>query len=162
GGRASLTGNARQNAALKLAQAKEGKTSDRERRYIDALALLYGPEEDEKARLKPYIAAMERLILAYPEDVEAKAILAHRLMPSAYRGEGARIAVDALLQQVLAKNPEHAGVHHLRIHLWESEGVWETALDSCKVYASLAPNIGHAQHMPGHIYAQLGRWEEAA
>src|SRR5207248_9137473 len=31
-----------------------------------------------------------------------------------------------------------------------------------RVYPSLAPAIGHAQHMPGHIYAQLGRWAEAS
>jgi tetratricopeptide (TPR) repeat protein len=36
------------------------------------------------------------------------------------------------------------------------------AWPSCVRYAELVPNIPHALHMPGHIYAQTGKWAEAA
>src|SRR5262249_46243957 len=56
----------------------------------------------------------------------------------------------------------HPGAHHFRIHLWDGGPDAAMALDSCRAYPKAAPGIGHAQHMPGHIYAQLGMWDQAA
>ncbi len=36
------------------------------------------------------------------------------------------------------------------------------ALDSCRAYGDIAPGIGHALHMPGHIYAGIGMFHESA
>ena len=53
------------------------------------------------------------------------------------------------------------GAHHYRIHNWDDED-GALALDSCRAYGDIAPGIGHALHMPGHIYAGVGMFHESA
>jgi tetratricopeptide (TPR) repeat protein len=57
--------------------------------------------------------------------------------------------------------PDHPGVHHYVIHGFEGSDFAKDAWTSCKRYAELVPNIPHALHMPGHIWAQTGRWDDA-
>jgi tetratricopeptide (TPR) repeat protein len=47
------------------------------------------------------------------------------------------------------------------IHGFEGSTFAKDAWHSCKRYAELVPNIPHALHMPGHIYSQTGRWQDA-
>jgi peroxiredoxin len=65
------------------------------------------------------------------------------------------------MQQVLAIDPKHPGAHHYRIHNWDDED-GALALDSCRAYGDIASGIGHALHMPGHIYGGLGMFHESA
>ena len=53
-------------------------------------------------------------------------------------------------------------MHHYIIHGFEGAPFAKDAWPSCEKYAQLVPNIPHALHMPGHIYSQTGRWEDAA
>ena len=145
---------------LKLANQRRYRASAREQRFIDALKILHNKEVTENKQAK-YKAALEQIVLDYPDDIEAKTILAQELYESADRTNGERTAVDALLKDVIAKNPLHPAANHFRIHLWDGPDA-RAALDSCERYPKAAPGIGHAQHMPGHIYAQLGLWEQAA
>ena len=110
---------------LKLAQDRESKVTDRERRYIDALAITFRDGE-AKARIGDNIHALEALVHAYPDDVEAKAMLAW-VLHDEQSGPSFRVAIDALLREVLAKNPLHPAAHHYRIHMWDGENA-ETAL----------------------------------
>jgi tetratricopeptide (TPR) repeat protein len=68
----------------------------------------------------------------------------------------------AILRALLPKYPDHPGVHHYVIHGFEGATFAKDAWPSCEKYAQLVPNIPHALHMPGHIYSQTGRWEDAA
>ncbi len=143
---------------LKLATARKEKVTDRERRYIDALAITFRDGE-AKARNNDNIRALEDLIHAYPDDVEAKVILAW-VLKDEQSGTSFKVAIDALLREVLAKNPLHPAAHHYRIHMWDGDSA-STALDSCLGYAKAAPAVGHALHMPGHIYGRLGMFLKA-
>ena len=67
----------------------------------------------------------------------------------------------AILKQLLIEAPDHPGVHHYVIHAWEGSTFAKDAWPSCKRYAELVTNIPHALHMPGHIYAQTGKFAEA-
>ncbi|MCI0420814.1 MAG: hypothetical protein L0312_16565, partial [Acidobacteria bacterium] len=67
-----------------------------------------------------------------------------------------------LLRELLKEAPDHPGVHHYVIHGFEGSTFAKDAWPSCVRYAELVPNIPHALHMPGHIYAQTGKWTEAA
>ena len=67
-----------------------------------------------------------------------------------------------ILRGLLVKAPDHPGVHHYIIHGFEGSSFAKDAWPSCEKYVQLVPNIPHALHMPGHIYAQTGRWEDAA
>jgi len=143
---------------LKFAQDRESKVTDRERRYIDALAITFR-DGDGKKNTNDNIHALEALVHAYPDDIEAKAMLAW-VLHDEQSGSSFRVAIDALLREVLAKNPLHPAAHHYRIHMWDGDNA-EAALDSAVSYAKAAPGVGHALHMPGHIYARLGMFLKA-
>jgi tetratricopeptide (TPR) repeat protein len=68
----------------------------------------------------------------------------------------------AILRELLVSAPEHMGVHHYVIHGFEGSTFAKDAWPSCRRYPELVTNIPHALHMPGHIWAQTGKWEEAA
>jgi peroxiredoxin len=72
-----------------------------------------------------------------------------------------RYGAEMIIREVLAKEPDHPGAHHYRIHNWDYHEP-EQALDSAKRYGEIVTNIGHALHMPGHIYSIVGMWNEAA
>jgi peroxiredoxin len=91
----------------------------------------------------------------YPDDMEARAYLALATM-----GDG-RYGTELIIREIVARQPHHPGAHHYRIHNWDYHEP-EQALDSCRVYTEQVPGLGHAQHMPGHIYSIVGMWEEAA
>ena len=67
----------------------------------------------------------------------------------------------SMLRQLMEDAPDHPGVHHYVIHGFEGSNFAKDAWPSCKRYAELVPNIPHALHMPGHIWAQTGRWDDA-
>jgi peroxiredoxin len=156
----AMCDNARGKEFLDLGDKRKAHITDHERRYIDALKINFRGG-DEKSRVADNIKALEELTTAYPTDIEAKAMLAWSLFRQQKAGDiSYRTAIDALLKQVLAANPMHPGAHHFRIHLWDGTGA-QNALDSCKLLGKAAPIEGHALHMPGHIYARLGMWDEA-
>lgn len=147
---------------LREASKRKQAVTERERLYIEAWEkrLFRDPLRDknnerEDGQDREFRRTLETLIVKYPDDVEAKALLAISTL-----GEG-RIGQEAVLQQVLAKEPDHPGAHHYRIHLWNYHET-EQALGSAKRYGELAQGIGHALHMPGHIYSTVGMWHEAA
>ena len=149
----------RQVTFIKEALKRKDKVTDRERMYIEATAadLLDDPVNGTKPdeREKKYKEMLENIVLRYPDDIEAKALLA-----LAWLGSD-RYGTELMLQQVLKADPRHPGAHHYRIHNWNAQHP-EIALDSCALYSEIVPGIGHAQHMPGHIYATLGMYNEAA
>jgi len=150
---------------LKEASNRKDKVSDRERRYIEAWeargptdlpADAGGNNPNAEKRTKRFIYLLEQLVLKYPDDIDAKAFFALDQM-----GGEHRYGAELILQQVLARDPNHPGAHHYRIHNWDSPEGYQS-LDSCAAYGRVAAGIGHAQHMPGHIYSGIGMWHEAA
>lgn len=139
---------------LKEAVRRKQTVTQRERLYIEAWDAAWSKSGDEAA--KEMVAHLQKLCLLFPDDIEAKCQLAFFNM-----GQGSALANEFLIQQVLAKNPMHPGAHHVRIHNWDGED-GDQALDSCELYGKVAPNIGHALHMPGHVYSGMGMWHEAA
>lgn len=144
--------------ALREAVRRKNKVTERERLYIEIMAAT-GLEDkvaglDEKARQRRQMQLLEDLILKYPGDLEAQVL-------HAWIGTNEAAARGILLKNVLAKAPDHVGAHHYVIHNWNHRNA-EQALDSSARYAELTRGIGHGQHMPGHIYATVGMWHEAA
>lgn len=183
----------RERAAGFAARAVQHGASlpERERLYVDAIALLYQIDDalrgelqsgdaarvqkaiddtigkakggrDEKELQRAFLKGLEAIVAACPDDVEAKALLAIQCWRN--RDFGLEIsshaAVDALLDAVFAKAPNHPA-HHYRVHLWDGEKA-ERALRSAAAIGATAPTIAHQWHMAGHIYAKLHRHAEAA
>ena len=153
-------------AAAKAAQlaAAPGKATEMEKLYIALTSA-----RRDLAQRDPnvgYVKALRALIAKQPGVIEARTYLALHIMsgyelPSKRPRTGSMEAVE-LLRAVLKDSPEHAGAHHYVIHGWEGSTFAKEAWPSCKRYGELANNIPHGLHMPGHIYAQTGRWADAA
>ena len=119
--------------------------------------------EAYKQRAAQLVKDYEEILWEYPNDIEAKALLANRLWMNRWRGNpiSSRHANEALLQQVLAANPMHPA-HHYRIHLWDEKDSAKHVVDSAVKAGPSAPGIAHMWHMGGHIFARLGRHTDAA
>lgn len=161
----SLAASDRGPQFLKEAVKRKDKVSERERLYIEAWeargqtdlpADAGGNNPNAEKRSQRFLFLLEQIVLKYPDDIEAKAFFALDQM-----GGEHRYGTELILQQVLARDPNHPGAHHYRIHNWDSPEGYQ-ALDSCAAYGRVASGIGHAQHMPGHIYSGIGMWNEAA
>ncbi|CAN5488111.1 hypothetical protein BH11ARM1_BH11ARM1_01000 [soil metagenome] len=144
----------RYKAFLKEAVRREDKVTDRERMYIEAWKDATAPGAKEGRKI--LVAELQNIVIKYPDDNEAQAHLALFNI-----GDGSAFANQMLIDQVLAKNPMHPGAHHASIHNWDDISPVQ-AIQSCELYGKAAPGIGHALHMPGHIYTKIGMWHEAA
>ena len=141
---------------------RKDQAGEREKMYIEAYdAYLKAEENKKKERAEAYTRALEKILLKFPDDVEAKAFLVLQL----YLNRDASLpitsylAVDALLDQIFAVNPMHPA-HHYRIHLWDIEKP-EKALGSAALNGQSSPGIAHMWHMPGHTYSRLRRYDDA-
>lgn len=157
-------------ALIKKAQSLKSKVSQRERDYIDALALRYtGKPNDRTAADQAYAGAMRILQETYPDDLDAATLYAEAVMdlrPWNYWTRDGRPyeqthEIINTLERVLAKNPQHPGALHYWIHLWEASNTPEKAEAEADRLLPLAPAAGHLVHMPGHIYQRVGRYTDA-
>jgi tetratricopeptide (TPR) repeat protein len=149
--------------------ALKAKATARERAYIDALAKRYtGKPEDRAAADRAYAAAMRELVAKYPQDNDARTLLAESLMDTRPWNYWTRDGVPyeetrelmAELEKVLARNRNHPGALHLWVHLWESTDTPERAEAEADRLLPLMPGAGHIVHMPAHIYQRVGRYED--
>ena len=144
---------------------KLGAKNDLERGYISALAVFYADpaSTDYLKRAKAYSDAMAKLYQQYPKDLEAGAFYALSLLAAASPGDTSLTAEKkavAVLMPLFEQDPEHPGLAHYIIHSCDSPQMAPTALDAARRYAAIAPSSAHAVHMPSHIFARLGLWQE--
>ncbi len=158
---ANVNNEKRAKEFLKKAAALKPRTDAREKLWIAVLENLYKEDKrDKKQRALDCIRDFETIVQEHPDDVEAKAFLAWKIWHA--NGDAPMTsaqAVDALLDQVFAANPEHPA-HHYRIHLWDGSKP-ARALKSAAVNGQAAPGIAHMWHMPGHTYSKLKRHDDA-
>jgi tetratricopeptide (TPR) repeat protein len=139
--------------------------SDRERAYIDAAAAFYDADQAVRyeTRRDAYSKAMRRVHELWPKDNEASLFYALSLLtsPDASKNDFAitRQAV-MIIQDVFARQPNHPGAAHYLIHACDNPVMAGQALAAAQRYAQIAPASPHAVHMPSHIFARLGMWDE--
>jgi hypothetical protein len=154
----------RAEAILRKADATPAPT-DRERLYIDAIEAFYSNSDkrDHPARAQAYSAAMEKLYEKYPDDHEAAAFYALSLLASEPEHDTTlanRRKAGPILEKLFAIEPNHPGVAHYLIHTYDKPQLAELGLPAARRYAQIAPVAPHAVHMPSHIFARLGMWQE--
>ena len=157
-------------AAIQRAQELAEHASEREQALIEAMGVRYAADPTaERAPLdSAYARAMQQVVEAYPEDVDAATLYAEALMDLSpwdyWEADGSpRPDTDALLgalERVVAAAPEHPGANHFYIHAVEAVSP-ERAVAAAERLAGLMPGAGHLVHMPGHIYIRVGRYEDA-
>ena len=143
--------------------AVPGKATPLEKLYIASIVARRDPKNKDQD--EAYILGLRAILAQYPKEIEAKTYLALHLMRGFELPEktprGTSMEAVALLRELLVEAPEHPGVHHYVIHGFEGSTFAKDAWPSCKRYAELVTNIPHALHMPGHIYTQTARWDDA-
>jgi peroxiredoxin len=162
-GLARATQGERSQDFIREAVKRKDKVTERERLYIEAIAAESLPDPfqdkpggmDYENRNRKYRKALETLCVKYPGDMEARSLLALAGM-----GDN-RYGTEMIIREILAKQPDHPGAHHYRIHNWDYHEP-EQAIVSAQRYGPIVPGIGHALHMPGHIFSIVGMWHEAA
>ncbi len=147
-----------------LQQAKALRSTPRERAYIGALAAFYSEgQADQAARAKALAEGMAKVHRDYPEDVDGAAFYALALLASSPSNDtsfvNAKQAI-AILDPLFARYRNHPGLAHYLIHLCDSPQLAPRGLDAARRYAAIAPSSAHALHMPSHIFARLGMWQE--
>lgn len=162
---ANINNPKRAGQLIKEATKRRDKASPREQRWIDAWGDYYNEKNgDEKARRGKLIGALEELVFQFPDELEAKAFLVFQLWDNQQHGVPlpSRLAVDALAQQVIAKSPTHAGIHHYLIHLWNHKDGDKRAIANAAKCGQGSPGIAHLWHMSGHTFSELRRYADAA
>ena len=151
--------------ALAKAEQAASKT-DHERAYISAAKALFeryaaATRQEHDAA---YSQALKSITDRYPEDSEANAFYALSLLTLARRGaaNGYELQMQAarILEPIFRTHPDHPGAAHYLIHAYDDSGERARGIAAARVYAEIAPGATHALHMPSHIFAGLGMWDD--
>lgn len=150
-------------AEVSQAKALHPKTQ-RERDYIAAMDAFYsGADRDYQTRANAYSKAMDKVYKTYPDDLEAATFYALSLLASEPDSDTTfanRQAAAAILEKLFVVEPNHPGVAHYLIHSYDKPQLAQLGLPAARRYAQIAPAAPHALHMPSHIFARLGLWQD--
>ena len=154
-------------AAIERARAIGAKT-ERERDYINALAVFYKDWETagHAQRAKAYEQALAKVRERHPGDDEAAIFHALQLVAIGYLDPTDKTYTwqkrgGEILNQLLPRHREHPGVAHYIIHSLDYPSTAGLGLNAARAYAKIAPDSPHALHMPSHIFTRLGLWEDS-
>ncbi|WP_143202049.1 hypothetical protein [Bradyrhizobium sp. NAS96.2] len=159
-----------ENLPLGLAAVKKGQAlgaqTPRERDYIDAIAAMYVDYDkvDHRTRVQRFLAAEEQVAAHYADDDEAQIAYAITLNVAASPSDKTyanQLKGAALLEPIFKRQPEHPGIAHYLIHLYDYPALAEKGLPAAMRYAKIAEQAPHAQHMPSHIFTRVGYWKES-
>ena len=144
--------------------------SERERAFIDALAVRYVEDFDPETRVeqdRAYAEAMRALAERYPDDLDAVTLYGEALFLLEPR-RGTRDLNDpnvqrlhGVLEQVLAADIRHPGACHLYVHATESTVRPELAEPCTEYLGNSIPGASHINHMPSHTWNEIGRWGDS-
>jgi len=133
--------------------------TEREKGYLDAIEILYGEGTKEERDVR-YEDAMAKLHERYPDDVDATAFYALSILGLAHAGRDVAtyMRAAAVLEEAWISHRDHPGVLHYLIHSYDDPAHAPLGLRAARLYAKIAPDAGHAQHMTSHIFLALGMW----
>jgi hypothetical protein len=147
------------------AKTTDGPATPREKAYIAAIAAFYSDSKrlNHEARAKAYSDAMKKVYESYPDDHEATVFYALSLLASEPHDDATfanRKQAAAILEKLFATEPDHPGVAHYLIHSYDKPQLAQLGLPAARRYAQIAPASPHALHMPSHIFARVGLWQD--
>ena len=152
-------------SALEQARPVTVKT-ERERLWIEAIRSYFRDHEKVPlaTRVAAYSRAMGDLAQRYPDDFEAQVFHALTLQAAASKTDvtyAAQHHSAEILEKLYQANPQHPGITHYLIHAYDYAPFAEKGIAAARRYASIAPAVPHARHMPAHIYSMVGLWEDS-
>lgn len=152
-------------ALLEKARGIEVKT-ERERLWLEAIRAYFRNHDTVpvEQRLVAYNHAMRQLAERFPDDFEAQVYYALTLQASAPKSDvtyANQYKSAAMLEQLYTKQPQHPGITHYLIHAYDFAPFADKGIPAARRYASIAPAVPHARHMPAHIYSMVGMWQDS-
>lgn len=154
--------------ALEL--ANDGHASQKEKDFIETMAVRYAAEYDadeQTVRDTLYAEAAAGLYAKYPDDLDAGTFYGEALFllepRRGYRdiNDPDLIKIHEVFEDVLSKDIKHPGACHLYIHATESTSKPGKA-EACSEYIGTSiPGASHINHMPSHTWNEIGRWGDA-
>src|SRR5712675_2516499 len=158
--------NLAEGSAALVKGTSVGAKTERERDYLAALGVMYADYDkvDHRTRLLAYAKAMEKLAARYPKDDEAQIHYALALNTSAPPDDktyASQLKGAAILEEIAKRQPQHPGVAHYLIHLYDYPPIADKGIEAARRYAKIAPAAPHALHMPSHIFTRVGYWQES-
>jgi hypothetical protein len=148
------------------AARKTGLKTQRERDYVEALAVFYKDHDklNHRTRAKALEEAMAQVAARYPDDKEATIlyalILSVNFDPNDKKYTN-QLKAAGILEPIMMQQPEHPGVAHYLIHSYDYPPIADKGLEAAKRYSKIAPDAAHALHMPSHIFSRVGYWRES-
>ena len=67
----------------------------------------------------------------------------------------------AMLEKLYAQTRSIPGITHYLIHAYDFAPFADKGIPAARRYASIAPAVPHARHMPAHIYSMVGLWQDS-
>ena len=154
------------DSILQLLAATPGERVEKaktqiEKDFIAGVNILYG-KGSKVERDSGYAAHMGELYQKYPGNNEVAAFYSIALIGSVPVGRDTKVYEHAaeIAKEVLTRNPKHPGALHYLIHAYDDPGHALLAMETADAYAVVAPDAGHALHMPSHIYLAAGLWDK--
>src|SRR5262245_32262456 len=143
-----------------------GSPTPREKALIDAVGSLFSSADPvtQRDRVTRYEAAMQAVSAANPKDTEVKIFYALAVAQSATPTDktyAKQLQAAEILGPLYKQMPKHPGLAHYIIHAYDAPALADRALPAARSYASLAPAIPHALHMPSHTFTRVGAWKES-
>ena len=161
---AQLKRGSEEMAKARALAAPPAKITPPEQAYIDALSAFFAPANASfEQRASAYEAKMNELHARFPADVEGAAFDALSMLAAVPPGDTSLTHEHqalAILVPLFASHPDHPGLAHYIIHTCDTPALAQDGLAAAREYASIAPSSPHALHMPAHIFARLGMWQE--
>ena len=135
--------------------------TDLEKDFIGGVNIIYG-KGNKAERDSSYAAYMGSLYNKYPGNQEVAAFYSLSLIGWGMVDRNTKLfeKAAAIANEVLEKNPKHPGALHYVIHAYDDPDHAAAALATADKYAIVAPDAGHALHMPTHTYLALGLWDK--
>ncbi len=143
-----------------------GLKSQRERDYVDALAVFFKDQDklNHRARAKALEDAMAQVAQRYPDDKEASILYALVLSANfdpTDKKYSNQLKAAGILEPLSKEQPDHPGVVHYLIHTYDYPALAQQGMDAARRYGKLAADAPHALHMPSHIFTRVGAWRES-
>ncbi len=160
------TESERAQAAAAIETAQGLNATEREKLYIEAIASFFRDAESvgHRERAMRYENGMADVHAQYPDDAEAKIFYALAVLSNADPTDKAYAVQKrsgGMLEPMFVEMPNHPGLAHYIIHSYDYPPLAERAVDAAHRYLEIAQSLPHALHMSGHIFTQLGMWEDS-
>ena len=149
-----------------VAKARSLEATDREKLYVAAIGTFFDDIDSvpHRERAVRYADAMGTLQEQFPDDNEAKIFYALALLSNADPTDktyAVQRRTGGMLEPLFVDMPNHPGLAHYIIHSYDYPALADGAVEAAHRYLDIAASMPHALHMSGHIFTQLGMWEDS-